>query len=122
MTVQEGIGCFGAVKESSQVRVENKSANMVESLAGRPQAVGMVDAIAIVKSKGKIKPLGLNGRHPSPGSVKNGTWPMVKELNLVLGKKKSPGIRRFMQFVLSEEGQAIIRKDDATPSRFRIDF
>lgn len=122
LAVAEGLSCFAAMKPNDRVRVLLKSNEMAEELARTSNAIGMVDSVTILKSGGKIRPLALNGQKATREAVAKGSWPMVKEFTLVLGKRKTPAIRRFLQFIRSPQGKAIITRNDALPSAFRIDF
>lgn len=122
LAVKDGLGCFATIKPSERTHVEVSSKEMYDGLSTIAYSIGMVDAVAIAESGGRIKPLALDGKRPTVETVKNGQWPMVKEFNLVLGKKRTPGIKRFLRFVQSPQGQKIIKKGDAVPSKFKIDF
>lgn len=122
LAVKDGLGCFATIKPSERTHVEVSSKEMYDGLSTIAYSIGMVDAVAIAESGGRIKSLALDGKRPTVETVKNGQWPMVKEFNLVLGKKRTPGIRRFLRFVQSPQGQKIIKKEDAVPSKFKIDF
>ena len=122
LAVKVGLGCFATIKPSERTHVKVSSKEMYDGLSTIAYSIGMVDAVAIAKSGGRIKPLALEGERPTLKTVKNGEWPMVKEFNLVLGRKRTPGIRRFFRFVLSPQGQRIIRNGDAVPSKLKIDF
>lgn len=122
LAVAEGLGCFASNSKGDRVRVLLKSKEMADELARVSNAIGIVDSVVIVKSGGKIRPLALNGKKASPEAVARGNWPMVKEFTLVLGQRKSPAIRRFLQFIQSPQGKTIIRRNDALPTTFKIDF
>lgn len=122
LAAAEGLSCFASSSKGDKVRVLLKSKEMADELARIPNAVGIVDSMVIAKSGGKIRPLALNGKKASPEAVAKGRWPMVKEFTLVLGKRKTPAIKSFLQFILSPQGKTIITKNDALPIAFKIDF
>ncbi|MDX8384329.1 MAG: phosphate ABC transporter substrate-binding protein, partial [Ghiorsea sp.] len=47
---------------------------------------------------------------PSIANVRNGSYPLARELHILLPKDASPMAREFVQFLLSPQGQSIVKK------------
>ncbi len=115
VSVRKGIPCFKNLKEADGVVVMPKSKDMFIALMKNSYSIGFTDSVAVLKSKGKIKALKLDGITPGPESVASGKWPIVKHFNLLLGKKRNKTIDDFIRFIKSPEGSKIIRKNNAVP-------
>jgi len=76
-----------------------------------PYAIGYI-SYGILKMEAEhenqIKPIKLNKIQVSDENIKNGTYPIKRELNLITNKYPNDNIKRFIDFVLSERGQKII--------------
>jgi phosphate transport system substrate-binding protein len=115
VTVRKSIPCFSELKEVSTVVVMPKSKDMFRALSRTPNAIGLTDLVAVFRSRGKIRPLQLDGISPSADAVAKGKWPVVKHMNLILGKKRSREAYDFIRFIRSPEGRKIIEKNQAVP-------
>jgi len=115
VTVRKSIPCFLNLKEPTTVVVMPKSKDMFRALSRTANAIGLTDLVAVFKAAGKIRALQLDGISPSPETVAKGKWPVVKHMNLVLGKKRSREAYDFIRFIRSAEGRRIIEKNQAVP-------
>ena len=58
---------------------------------------------------GAVKMLALDGVYPSTENIKNGSYPIINELYAVTRKgETNPNVQAFVDWMLSEEGQAIV--------------
>ena len=58
---------------------------------------------------GGVKLLALDGVYPSTENIRNGSYPIINELYAVTRKgEKNPNVQAFVDWMLSEEGQAIV--------------
>ncbi len=115
VTVRNSIPCFSNLKEPATVVVMPKSKDMFRALSRTANAIGLTDLVAVFKSGGKIRALQLDGISPSADAVAKEKWPVVKHMNLVLGKKRSREAYDFIRFIRSAEGRRIIEKNQAVP-------
>jgi phosphate transport system substrate-binding protein len=102
---------FAKLKEAPEVIVKQKSRDQIYALTHTPYSIGMTDAINLTKANGKIVPLKLNGKDAT-SSV---TGPIQHFYNFVLRKNARPVDYRFIEFVFSPEGRAIIERNMANP-------
>ncbi|MEW6001630.1 MAG: phosphate ABC transporter substrate-binding protein [Nitrospirota bacterium] len=79
----------------------------VQTVAQNRYAIGYIGIGYIDKS---IKVLKVNGKTASPASVRDGSWPIARPLFMYTNGKPSGVMARFIDFVLSREGQKIVNE------------
>jgi ABC-type phosphate transport system substrate-binding protein len=96
------------------------SAELLIALAGDPQGIGFVDAVAASAAGDSIKILALgDGKSalaPNAQTIKDGTYPLAQTLILYVSPKASDAAGQFTQFILAGQGDAIIRKHGFMPT------
>ena len=113
LNFRKAFACMTNLKEAAEITSLAKSHDMEDALGSRPNAIGPVDSIALSRAKGKFRALKIDGK--SPEGLAAGNWPFKLHNNLVLAKKRSEAVNRFLGFFKSPEGQAIIRGNKAVP-------
>ncbi|KAF0221057.1 MAG: phosphate transport system substrate-binding [Geobacteraceae bacterium] len=116
IAVRQGIACFEELKEPVDVVVLPKAKDMFNTLTATPNAIGMIDTVALSDAAGKAKALKLDGKDVSPSSQ----WPILHHYHLVLGKNRGEAVKRFLRFIKTPEAQAVIKKEKATPLNFTL--
>jgi len=76
---------------------------------------GAIGYLSMGLADGNVKTLALNGVYPTPATVEDGTYPLVRPLLLVSGKEPQGEIGSFLRWVTGPAGQAIIQKRYALP-------
>lgn len=61
--------------------------------------------------KRQVKLLAIEGKEPSYDTIANGQYMLYRPLYLTVPHRASPEVRSFVSFVLSEEGQSIIKNE-----------
>ncbi len=61
--------------------------------------------------KRDVKVLRLNGVYPNKQTIASGDYPFFRPLYLVVASQPDETVRKFVAFVLSEEGQTIISRE-----------
>lgn len=84
---------------------DGDSADAIETLQG---ALGTSTLALIISEKRSLKALALNGVTPSPKSIADGTYPLVKSMYLLTGSKPSQAAQEFASFVRSARGREIL--------------
>lgn len=86
-----------------------------ESLARDPAGIAATGFTSARLKGDKLKMLAVDGVAPSRESIISGAYPPLlrRHLYLALGKAASPAAERFLAFVLSPEGQQLIREHGA---------
>ncbi len=79
----------------------------VQTVANNRYALGYIGIGYVDKS---IKVLKVNGTSATTESIRNGSWPIARPLFMYTNGKPSGVIARFIDFVLSKEGQKIVNE------------
>ena len=91
---------------------------MLSVLLRTQDSIGMIDSIALEQSHGKAHQVKLDRRTASAEEIASGRWPIIKRYTLVIGKNRKKATDRFMRFIKSREGAALIIKHNAIPVIF----
>lgn len=86
---------------------DQEQADAMESVPG---ALGTSTLALILAEKRNLKPLKLGGVAPGPDTLANNTYPLSKNFYIITRHAPSSLTRRFVQFVLSAEGRALLAK------------
>lgn len=113
---RRAFACMANLQEAAEIPNMPKNADMVNALETRKNAIGPVDSIALMNSAGKFREVKIDGKGYEDMAA--GKWPFILHNNLVLGKNRGDGVKRFLNFIKSAEGQSIIKKDKAIPVKF----
>ncbi len=79
----------------------------VQTVAQNRYAIGYIGIGYLEKI---VKILKVNGKTASPGSVRDGSWPIARPLFMYTNGKPSGVIAKFIDFMLSKEGQKIVNE------------
>jgi phosphate transport system substrate-binding protein len=66
---------------------------------------------------GALRAVDYDGAMPFAETIKDGTYPLSRALNLYTFGDPSPGAKEFIEFVLSDEGQIIVAESGFVPVR-----
>jgi len=58
----------------------------------------------------EIKLLSIDGIAPTKENIRNGTYPLVSEFYAVTAGTDNPNVKKFIDWIVSDEGQALIEK------------
>lgn len=83
------------------------------AINGSDKAIGYLGLI--YAQRGNIKPIALDGIQPSVNSLRNGSYKFTTKLYLYTYGDPSPGDKKFIEFLLSAEGQKIVEETGFTP-------
>jgi phosphate transport system substrate-binding protein len=98
-------------------KVMARSGDMARGLAETPHAVGMTSMTVVEQSGGKVKALTLNGVAPTSENVKSGRYFLTRDFLFVVKGEPRPSIKKFLDFVLSPDGDRVILANGAVPLR-----
>ena len=119
---EDGSGTRGAFVELTGVENENGDdmttveANIARStdvvmtqVAGDPNSIGY---ISLGSLNGTVKAVKVGGVEATTANVENGTYTIVRPFNIVVNESGiSEAAQDFQNYILSQEGQAIISED-----------
>lgn len=111
--VREGVACFASLKEGPEAIMVAKSTDNYKQLISTPNAIAMINSVALADGAGKISAVKLDGKDVQTLSPAH--WTINHRFNLVTGKQPTEATMRFMKFVGSAEGQAVIKREKAFP-------
>jgi phosphate transport system substrate-binding protein len=115
--IREGIGCFKELKEVETARVMARGGDMAKGLAETPHAIGMTSMTVVEQSGGRVKALTLNGVAPTSENVKSRRYFLTRDFLFVIKGEPMPSIKKFLDFVLSPDGDRVILANGAVPLR-----
>jgi phosphate transport system substrate-binding protein len=115
--IRAKIGCFRELKEVETARVMARGGDMAKGLAETPNAIGMTSMTVVEQSGGKVKALTLNGVDPTPENVRKGSYFLTRDFLFVIKADAIPSVKKFVNFVLSPEGDRVILANGAVPLR-----
>lgn len=64
---------------------------------------------------GKIRHLEINGVFPEKETIRNGEYPIAAEFYAITAGTDNPNVERFLEWILSEQGQALVEKTGYVP-------
>ena len=104
----------GVVHEQATVLSSNRA--MAEKVSSDPLAIGFISQQGYLNTKEptlKIRPLSIDGVEMDQRSIGLGLYPLVRQLFLVLRDDASDISKKFIAFVLSDEGQTLLADSGA---------
>lgn len=120
VTREEGSGTRGAFQEMvmGKTRVfkgaitQDSNGTVREIVAHDPYAVGFI-SLGLVNTQ--VKALELDGAPGNEENIRNGSYKLVRPFLFVSQGEPSGHARDFIDFVLSPEGQELVRKEGLLP-------
>ncbi|MGH8056257.1 MAG: phosphate ABC transporter substrate-binding protein [Candidatus Entotheonellia bacterium] len=115
--IRAKVGCFQELKEVETAKVMARGGDMAKGLAETPHAIGMTSMTVVEQSAGQVKALTLNGVVSTAENVKNGRYFLTRDFLFVIKGEPTPSIKKFLDFVLSPDGDRVILANGAVPLR-----
>jgi phosphate transport system substrate-binding protein len=98
-------------------RVLYRESSMHEALVATRGAIGLVDLGSIVAERLAVRVLAFEGVEPTEANVRDGSYPLAKELAFVLTDAGAERAAEFVRFSHSPEGEEIVRSHGYVPIR-----
>lgn len=116
VTREEGSGTRGSFEElvmrgeeiDDRIMVQDSNGSVKEVVATDPYAIGYI-SLGIVDNR--VKALTVDNIVPGIETIKSGKYKIVRPFIFVLNGEPDNDIRTFILFVLSKEGQSILKKE-----------
>ncbi|WP_130861205.1 phosphate ABC transporter substrate-binding protein [Bacilliculturomica massiliensis] len=125
VTREEGSGTRGAFTEITKVLSKDEAGNEIDgtttnaivqgstgavkqTVASTPDSIGYISLGALDDT---VKALNVEGVAPSNDTVLSGDYKISRPFIYVSGEEVSPAAQAFLDFVLSDEGQAIVAQE-----------
>ena len=69
---------------------------------------------------GNIRLLAIDGVYPARETIADGTYPLASEFYAVTANTVNPNVERFIEWILSPQGQSLVEKTGYTPISFNV--
>lgn len=120
VTREEGSGTRGAFQEMVMGRarifkgavVQDSNGTVREIVAHDPSSIGYI-SLGLVNDR--VKAIRLNGVEASPENIARRKYQLVRPFLFLISGRPSPTAKDFLDFVLSREGQELIREEGLIP-------
>jgi phosphate transport system substrate-binding protein len=113
--VRAKIACLKDLKMPEAVKVMPRSGDMAKELAATAGAIGMTTTTVTEQSQGKIRVLALNGIVPTAENVERKFYTLTRDSFLVTKATPPAAVSKFLEFVRSPAGAAVIAANGAVP-------
>ena len=122
VTREEGSGTRGAFQElvMGKTRIfrgaitEDSNGTVREIVAHDPAAIGFI-SLGLVN--GQVRALALDGAAANDDNIRNGSYRLVRPFLFVSRGEPTGLAKRFVDFVLSDEGQTLVKEEGLLPIR-----
>lgn len=92
---------------SLEAIISNSTSVVMLSVKGNPYAIGYISLGSINDT---IKPVKIDGVEPTIENVENGSYKVTRPFLIITKEQVSESAQDFIDFIQSEEGQAIVEK------------
>jgi phosphate transport system substrate-binding protein len=113
--VRDKLACLKGLVMPASVTVMAKTSDMARELAATPGAIGMTTMTVVEQSGGRIRAVALDGVEPSRANVEGRSYALLRESMFAVRSPPAPAVARFLDFVRSPAGQAVIVSNGAVP-------
>lgn len=120
ITREEGSGTRGAFTElfgiidenkvdmiSDSAEVTNSTSVMITTVAGNKNAIGY---ISLGSLNNDVKAVKIDGAEATVDNINNGSYKISRPFNIAVKEDLSEVAQDFINFILSDEGQAVVEK------------
>ena len=90
------------------IMVQDSNGSVKEVVATDPYAMGYI-SLGLLDEK--VKPVAIDGVTPSIKSIKAGRYKIVRPFLYVTNGELEPYAKEFVDFILSRDGQKILKKE-----------
>ena len=105
-TVHDALKAASQREGLSYASSDQEMADLTERIPG---AIGISTLGMVLSEKRRLVPLTLDKVAPTPENAAKGLYPIAKQHHLIIREHASDDVLRFVKFIRSEEGQAILR-------------
>lgn len=113
--VRARVACMKDLVVADTVTRPATTQDMRKALQDTPGAIGLTTSTVVRQSIVALRTLSLDGIAPTPENVTGGQYSLVRPAYFVTMASPLPPVLRFLEFVRSEAGAAIILDNGALP-------
>lgn len=118
--IQQHIKPFQQLKFSDQSKILYHDYEVVDMLEKYKTAIGFLTLSSIFTGKGSIKPIAIDNIMPTPENVLAGKYKMTCDCALIYKEKRLSELgKKFIDFIFSDSGKQIMKKDGLIPAERR---
>ena len=103
---------MGQTKIEKNAIVQSSTESVKQAVKQDPGAIGF---ISLVNLDSNVKALKINGVYPSQDTISNGSYTLQRPFTLLVKGQPEGITKEFIDWVLSPEGQAIIKQTKVVP-------
>lgn len=104
-----GVEVDGVDQTTQKAEINNSTAVVMQTIAGNKAAIGYISLGSLDNS---IKAVKVDGVEATAENVQNETYPISRPFNVAtLGELTNEAAKDFLNYILSDEGQAIITEE-----------
>lgn len=115
--LRRGLPGFRELQETKDAIMLYEDQGMMNGLLRRPNTIGLLDIIRVRQSNGALKALAIDGVVPTAKNVRSGRYPLYNEFVVVTKGPPRGLVKRFLEFILSDEGARILTAFGMAPIR-----
>ena len=101
---------FGIEEMVPEAIITNSTAVMMTTVQGNPDAIGYISLGSLNET---VKALTIDGVEPSVDTILSGEYTVSRPFNIATGAEVSEVAQDFINFILSEQGQAVMTDEAA---------
>lgn len=110
-------GALERLRSNAAIPVAYTDQQNADTIEQMPGGFGLA-ALSLVRSESRrLKALALDGIVADPTTIADGSYPLTKSFYLVTNGEPGPAVRRFIEFVRSPDGRALLRRTGHAPAR-----
>lgn len=99
---------------TTEATIINSTDGVLSTVANDPQAIGY---ISLGSLNDTVKALNVDGAEATVETINSGDYPIARPFNIAYKEAEiSEGTQDFINFILSEEGQAIVEEEGYVPT------
>jgi phosphate transport system substrate-binding protein len=115
--VRASLPCMKALSLGPEVAMAQTTKDMIEALRTTPGSIGLTTATAVRQTEGALHAISIDSVSPSPENVNSGKYGLLRPAYFVTRAQPHRGVVRFLEFVRSAKGDAVILENGALATR-----
>ncbi len=116
-TFRDKMGCFKDLKITADAIALTRGSEVLNTLDKRPGLIGIANLGSNYREHDNLKAMAINGVSPSAETGRSGKYKYFAERGMVTLGEPREAIKRFLDFMVSPEGQKIIGSQGAIAIR-----
>jgi phosphate transport system substrate-binding protein len=115
--VRASLPCMNALSLGPDVAMAQTTQDMIGAIKTTPGSIGLTTATAVRQTKGALRAISIDSVSPTPENVTSGKYGLLRPAYFVTRGQPHRGVVRFLEFVRSGKGDAVILENGALAAR-----